>query len=72
MEEIHPGDMAQLRKKHPCGQDQWQVVRAGTDVRLRCLGCGRYVLMERREFLRRLKRFVHRDPPSKEAGPGAG
>ena len=58
--EVNPGDVVQLTKTHPCGSDQWQVVRPGADIGLKCLGCGRRVLLERRVFERRVKRFIRR------------
>ena len=58
--EIKLGDMVRLRKKHPCGGDEWEVVRVGADIRIRCLKCQRYVLLERSTFERRVKAFVSR------------
>lgn len=56
--EMRLGDVVRLRKKHPCGSELWQVVRVGADVRIRCLGCGRMVLLQRQAFERRVKAFV--------------
>lgn len=53
--EVHLGDVAQLRKKHPCGSDMWQVVRVGADIGLVCQGCGRRVLLPRGVFNKRVK-----------------
>lgn len=41
MEEFLLGDLVQMRKKHPCGSDQWTVIRVGADIKIRCSGCGR-------------------------------
>ena len=49
-----------LRKPHPCGGYDWQVTRLGADIGLRCLGCGRRVLLERPLLEKRLKEFVFR------------
>ena len=49
-----------LRKVHPCGGFDWEVTRLGADIGLRCLGCGRRVLLERATLERRLKEFVSR------------
>ena len=57
------GDVVQLRKPHPCGGFQWEVVRLGADIGLRCQGCGRRVLLERRTLEKRLKAFVSRGEP---------
>ena len=57
------GDVVRLRKPHPCGGFEWEVVRLGADIGLRCRGCGRRVLLERRTLERRLKAFVSRGEP---------
>jgi len=58
--EVNLGDCVRLSKKHPCGSDEWQVVRLGADIGLKCLGCGRRILLERRVFERRLKKILGR------------
>ena len=58
--EIKLGDVVRLRKKHPCGNDEWEVVRVGADIGIRCLKCQRYVMLERPIFERRVKAFVPR------------
>ncbi|HEY8449577.1 MAG TPA: DUF951 domain-containing protein [Bacillota bacterium] len=52
------GDVVQLRKTHPCGDDRWEVVRTGADFRIRCLGCNRLVMLPRRKFERAVKRVL--------------
>lgn len=56
------GDVVRLKKPHPCGGHDWTVVRLGADIGLKCLGCGRRVLLPRRDVERRLKLFVERAP----------
>jgi hypothetical protein len=53
-------DVLRLRKPHPCGATDWVVVRLGADIGLKCLGCGRRILLSRREVSRRLKAYVRR------------
>ena len=65
--EIHVGDVATMRKTHPCGSQQWEVYRIGADIGIKCLGCGRRVMLPRRQFERAVKR-LHSPPPS---GDGA-
>jgi len=60
--EIVVGDVVELRKQHPCGSKIWTVTGLGADIRMRCEGCGRRVLMPRRTLEKRLKRFVSRGP----------
>jgi len=49
------GDIAQMRKPHPCGSLEWEVVRIGADIGIKCLKCRRRVILPRDEFERRLK-----------------
>jgi hypothetical protein len=56
--EIHLGDIVRLRKPHPCGSYEWQVVRVGTDVGLVCQTCKRKVMLPRGVFNKRLKTIV--------------
>ncbi len=57
------GDVLRLGRPHPCGGDTWLVDRLGADIGLRCQGCGRHVLLERRLVERRLVAFVTRGDP---------
>lgn len=56
------GDRVRLRKQHPCGGFEWDVVRLGADIGLRCTTCGRRVLLPRSTVERRMKTFVQRGP----------
>jgi len=55
-------DVLRLRKQHPCGGYEWQVVRLGADIGIKCNGCGHRVLLDRRTLEKRLKAFVSRGP----------
>ncbi|HCB48849.1 MAG TPA: DUF951 domain-containing protein [Chloroflexi bacterium] len=58
--EISLGDVVRLRKKHPCGSFEWQVVRLGVDIGLVCQGCGRRIMIPRSTFNKRFKNVVSR------------
>ena len=58
------GDVVRLRRAHPCGNNTWLVDRLGADIGLRCQGCERHVLLERRTLERRLVEFVSRGDPA--------
>ena len=58
--ELFLGDVVRLRRSHPCGSREWLVDRLGADIGLRCQGCGRHVLLERRLLEARLADFVSR------------
>lgn len=55
---VSVGDGARLKKPHPCGSTDWQVTRIGADIGLRCLGCGRRILLARDEFERRVRQIT--------------
>ena len=41
------GDIVQLKKKHPCGSNEWEILRVGTDFKLKCMGCGHEIMVKR-------------------------
>ena len=61
--ELQMEDVLRLRKPHPCGSTDWVVVRLGADIGLKCLGCGRRILLPRRDVARRLKTYVRKQQP---------
>ncbi len=55
------GDIVQMKKDHPCKKSSyWEIVRVGTDIKIKCQGCGNVIMMERREFERKCKKLVHK------------
>jgi len=52
------GDTVRLRKQHPCGGFEWTITRIGADIGLRCLTCGRRVLLARTKAEKRIKAIV--------------
>ncbi|MDD2978920.1 MAG: DUF951 domain-containing protein [Hespellia sp.] len=42
------GDIIRMKKKHPCGSDEWKILRVGADFRLQCLGCGHQIMVSRK------------------------
>lgn len=59
------GDIVQTKKPHPCGCDQWKILRIGVDVKLQCLRCERVVVLERVIFKKKAK-IVQRATVSEE------
>ena len=60
--EIRLGDVIQTRKAHPCGADTWVVIRTGADIKIKCQGCGRIVMLDREAFLKRRKKLLQQGP----------
>ena len=58
------GDILELKKNHPCGQNRFRVLRTGTDVRLVCLGCGRDMTVYREK----IDRMIAKVTPGEQSG----
>ena len=58
MSEYKLGDVVETKKPHPCGSRQWTIIRTGMDYKIKCLGCGRIVMLSYEDFVRRVKRVV--------------
>jgi hypothetical protein len=52
------GDVVEMKKQHPCGTNEWKVIRMGADVRIKCEGCQHSVMIPRREFEKKMKKIV--------------
>lgn len=53
------GDIVRLKKPHPCGSSEWEILRIGADFRLRCLGCGHQVMVSRKLVEKNTKELRH-------------
>ena len=47
-----------MKKQHPCGTNLWEIVRLGADIKIKCVKCGRIIMLPRIEFNKKLKRIV--------------
>lgn len=46
--EYQIGDIVKLKKPHPCGSHEWEILRVGMDFRLKCIGCGHQIMIPRK------------------------
>ncbi|MGN0328015.1 MAG: DUF951 domain-containing protein [Lachnospira sp.] len=44
---LEVGDIVKMKKKHPCGSDEWKVIRVGADIKLSCMGCEHEIILKR-------------------------
>ncbi|GAA0608260.1 DUF951 family protein [Virgibacillus siamensis] len=58
--EFELNDVVQMKKQHPCGENRWQIIRMGMDIRIKCLGCGHSVMLPRKEFSRKMKKVLEK------------
>ncbi len=56
--EINVGDVVKMKKAHPCGSYEWEVLRIGADFRLRCLGCDHQIMIARRMMEKNIREIV--------------
>ncbi|MEA5059444.1 MAG: DUF951 domain-containing protein [Clostridia bacterium] len=54
--EFETNDKVQMRKPHACGANEWQIIRTGADVKIKCLHCGRIVMLARQDFEKAAKK----------------
>lgn len=47
-----------MKKPHPCGTNEWEIVRIGADIKIKCINCGRTIMMPRIEFNKKLKKVI--------------
>jgi hypothetical protein len=53
--ELNIGEIVKLKKQHPCGSSEWEILRVGMDFRLKCLGCGHQVMLPRKQVEKNIK-----------------
>lgn len=53
--EVKVGDRVLTKKNHPCGSNEWEVIRTGADVKIRCVKCQRVVMLDIEDFKKRVK-----------------
>ena len=61
MTEFRIGDVIKLKKKHPCGSFEWEILRVGADFRLKCAGCEHQVMMKRTLVEKNLKGITRKE-----------
>lgn len=60
MKKFDIGDIVQMKKQHPCGSNQWQIYRTGMDFGIKCLGCGRTLMIPRPKFEKSVKKIIQK------------
>ncbi|RIJ63649.1 DUF951 domain-containing protein [Rummeliibacillus sp. POC4] len=60
------GDIVEMKKQHPCGTNEWKIIRLGADIRIKCEGCQHSVMIPRREFDKKMKKVLVVANPTEE------
>ena len=58
MKEYKLGSIIIMKKQHPCGENRWEVIRTGVDVKIRCTKCNREIMLSSLDFEKKLKKVV--------------
>lgn len=66
--DIRVGDKLRMKKPHPCGSKDWLVLRIGADFRIRCLGCGHEVMVERFKIEKNIREVVRENLSTDNSG----
>ena len=56
VENFNLGDIVEMKKTHPCGTNNFEIIRIGADIKIKCVGCGRIVMIPRRKFQKDAKK----------------
>ncbi|MEG0021728.1 MAG: DUF951 domain-containing protein [Bacilli bacterium] len=52
------GSIVLMKKEHPCGYNEWEIVRVGADIKIKCNSCKRCIMMSRVEFNKKIKKIL--------------
>ena len=61
MMDVQIGDIIKLKKQHPCGSSEWEVLRVGMDFRLKCMGCEHQVMLPRKQVEKSVRNIRKKD-----------
>ena len=56
--EYNIGDIVKTKKQHPCGSNEWEITRVGVDFKLKCLGCGHVIVLQREKALKIISKKI--------------
>ena len=66
VDKFYLGDIVQMKKQHPCGRYEWEVLRLGADIKIKCVGCGRLVMLPRSKFQKGVKKIIKSNAPEEQ------
>ncbi len=55
---INIGDVVEMRKQHACGNKEFEIIRVGMDIKLKCKNCSRIIMLDRETAQKRIKKFI--------------
>ena len=66
VDKFYLGDIVQMKKQHPCGSYEWEVLRLGADIKIKCVGCGRLVMLPRSKFQKGVEKIIKSNAPEEQ------
>lgn len=57
--EYRVGSIVIMKKNHPCGTNEWEITRTGADIKIKCINCGRFIMLPRIDFNKKLKKVIN-------------
>ena len=67
--DLHLHDKVELKKAHPCGSTQWEILRVGMDIKLKCLGCGHELMLPRSKAEKSIRRILTEEESKRTRKP---
>lgn len=64
MKQFYLGDIVEMKKKHPCGSFEWEIIRLGADIKIKCTKCNRIVMIPRVKFDKNVKKIIKQNIPN--------
>ncbi len=61
LKDLNIGDVAEMKKEHPCGSKKWEIIRLGADIKIKCMVCDRIVMLPRNKFEKRVKKIIRQN-----------
>lgn len=55
------GSIVIMKKQHPCGNNEWEIIRVGVDIKIKCTKCNRTIMLPRIEFNKKLKKVIQNE-----------
>ena len=66
VDKFYLGDIVQMKKQHPCGSYEWEVLRLDADIKIKCVGYGRLVMLPRSKFQKGVKKIIKSNAPEEQ------
>ena len=65
IENFNLGDIVEMKKQHPCGKINFEIIRVGADIKIKCTGCGRIIMIPRSKFQKGAKKIIEKQKINK-------